>query len=91
MTSIYEKKNENILKNGFPKIWTRQFLKVHNCVINSSVIVDKNILIKAGMVPHNRRGQDYMCWLNVLQHTNSVYLTDICFYYDSGHGDGANH
>ena len=51
----------------------------------------KNILVKVGMVPHNRRGQDYQCWLNVLEHTNSIYITHVCFYYDTGHGDGPNH
>lgn len=91
LKQIYKKKNSNLLDNGFPEIWTLDFLKIHNCVINSSVIVDKEILVKAGMVPHKRRGQDYHCWLNVLKHTNSIYLTDVCFYYDANHGDGSNH
>jgi len=91
--SIYERKipKRNMLENGFPEIWTLDFLKNHNCVINSSVIVDKNILVKVGMVPHDRRGQDYQCWLKVLEHTNSIYITDVGFYYDAGHGDGSNH
>ena len=29
-------------------------LKIHNCVINNYVIVDKNVLVKAGWVPYNR-------------------------------------
>lgn len=91
LQNIYRKKNSSLLENGFPKIWTLDFLKIHNCVINSSVIVDKNILVKVGMVPYNRRGQDYQCWLKVLEHTNSIYVTDICFYYDTGHGNGSNH
>ena len=85
------KKKSNLLEKGFPEIWTLDFLKIHNCIINSSVIIDKNILVKEGMVPYNKRGQDYKCWLNVLKHTNSIYITDICFYYDIGHGYGSNH
>lgn len=88
---IYRKKKSNLLEKGFPEIWTLDFLKIHNCIINSSVIIDKNILVKEGMVPYNKRGQDYKCWLNVLKHTNSIYITDICFYYDIGHGYGSNH
>lgn len=88
---IHRRAKSEYLENGFPKIWTYDFLKIHNCVVNSSVIVDKNILVKVGMVPYDRRGQDYKCWLNVLKHTDSVYVTDICFYYDKKHGRGKTH
>lgn len=87
----YKNANSTFLKNGFPKIWTLDFIEIHNCIINSSVVVDKNILVKSGMMPYDRRSQDYKCWLNVLKHTNSIYVDEICFYYDSKHGDGANH
>ena len=33
-------------------------------------------------------GEDYDCWLTALHHTNIIYISDICFYYDSSHGDG---
>jgi len=26
-----------------------------------------------------------------LNHTDSVYVDEICFYYDNGHGDGQNY
>ena len=91
LQNIYRNKNSNLLEKGFPEIWTLDFLKIHNCAINSSVIVKKNILEKAGLVPNDRRGQDYKCWLNVLKYTNSIYLNDICFYYDCNHGNGPNH
>lgn len=35
--------------------------------------------------------EDYDCWLRILQHTDSVYVKDICFYYDRGHGDEQNY
>ncbi len=35
--------------------------------------------------------EDYDCWLRALEHTDSVYVKDICFYYDIGHGDGKNY
>jgi hypothetical protein len=35
--------------------------------------------------------EDYDCWLRALEHTDLVYVPDICFYYDGGHGDGRNY
>jgi len=88
---IYKRKGSNLLENGFPKIWTREFLKVHNCVICSSVVLEKSIFDKIDKFKNMVPGEDYECWLRVLQHTNNVYVEDICFYYDKGHGDGRNY
>ena len=89
---ILNKKYKNKLsKNGFPKIWNLKFLKVHNCAITSSMIIERKLLRKINGMPFKRRGQDYKCWLSALEHTNCLYLTDTCFYYDTGHGDGKNH
>ena len=76
----------------YPDIWTRDFLKVHNCIVCSSVLIEKDILIKIGGMRHLKNGQeDYDCWLRALEHTECVYLTDVCFYYDESHGDGKNY
>ena len=42
-------------------------------------------------MPFDRRGQDYKCWLKALKHTNSVYVNEVCFYYDENHGYGNNY
>jgi GT2 family glycosyltransferase len=84
----YKKNNSNLLDNGFPEIWTLDFLKIHNCMILSSVILDREIINKVGKFKIQRKQEDYDYWLRALKHTNSIYLTDICFYYDSGHGNG---
>ena len=90
--NIYRRKNSNLLENGFPKIWTLEFLKVHNCIICSSVLIEKNILDKINNFKNvNNGSEDYQCWLSALEHTNSIYINDICFYYDDGHGDGQNY
>ena len=57
-------------------------------MINSSVIVEKDLLIEQGMIPHLHTGEDYACWLKILEKTNCVYLKDICFYYDLKHCAG---
>ena len=92
LQNIYKRKNSDLLKDGFPDIWTQSFLKIHNCVITSSVLMEKNILDKINNFKNVKNGcEDYDCWLRALEHTNSVYLDDVCFYYDNGHGDGRNY
>ena len=92
LQNIYKRKNSNLLENGFPKIWTLDFLKIHNCVICSSVILDKEIINQVGMFDiRGSRDEDYDYWLRALKYTNSVYVNDVCFYYDNKHGDGQNY
>ena len=89
LRNIHRKRGSNILDNGFPDIWDFKFLKIHNCMICSSVIVKKEILDKIGNFNNKKPpGEDYDCWLRALHHTDSVYIKDICFYYDSNHGNG---
>jgi len=92
LQNIYKNKGSNLLENGFPSIWNLDFLKIHNCVICSSVLIEKTLLDKINNMRFLKNGkEDYDCWLRALQHTNSVYIKDICFYYDSGHGYGQNY
>jgi glycosyltransferase involved in cell wall biosynthesis len=91
LKNIYKNKNSNMLDNGFPKIWTKQFLNIHNCIICSSVLIEKEILDRIDNMKCINNGEDYDCWLKALQHTNSVYIEDVCFYYDGGHGYGQNY
>ena len=75
-----------------PKIWDLKFLKIHNCMICSSVIVQKELLRRINNFNTLKPpGEDYNCWLRLLEHTNSVYVEEPCFYYDSNHGDGQNY
>lgn len=87
LQNIYKRKGSNLLEDGIPDIWNLDFLKIHNCVICSSVIVEKELLDKVGGMDNVINGkEDYGCWLKLLEHTNCIYLKDICFYYDLGHG-----
>ena len=88
LKNIY--KNTTYLDNGFPEIWNKDFIKVHNCIICSSVVIEKDILNtinNMNYVPD----EDYDCWLRALEYTDCVYIEDLCFYYDGGHGYGQNH
>jgi len=92
LQNIYRRRGSTSLDNGFPKIWDLDFLRIHNCVICSSVVIEKCILDKIHNMKNVRNGQeDYDCWLRALNHTDSVYVDEICFYYDNGHGDGQNY
>ena len=90
--NIYKNNKSNLLDKGFPKIWDLAFFKIHNSIICSSVLLEKEILNKINNMKYLKNGEeDYDCWLRVLEHTNNVYIQDICFYYDSGHGYGQNY
>jgi teichuronic acid biosynthesis glycosyltransferase TuaG len=92
LQNIYRMKGSNVLENGFPEIWNLDFLKIHNCMICSSVVLDKDILKKINYMKVMRSpGEDYDCWLRALKYTDCVYVKDICFYYDNSHGDGQNY
>lgn len=88
---IKRKYRRGELNRGYPDIWNYDMIKIHNCIITSSVIIEKSILEKVGGMGIKQRSQDYACWLACLKHTNSAYVHDPCFYYDAGHGDGSNH
>ena len=92
LKNIYKNKNSNLLDNGFPKIWNIDFMNIHNCMVLSSVIIEKEILSKINNMKCIINGEeDYDCFKRALEHTNCVYLEDICFYYDNNHGDGRNY
>jgi hypothetical protein len=98
LQNIYRSKGSNLLDNGFPKIWNLDFLKIHNCIIACSVLIHKDIIMKIGKKREIKMGGalidgdiihiDYDFWLRALEHTDCVYVDDVCFYYDAGHGDG---
>lgn len=80
----FENKKSDLMKNGFPQIWNKEFLTIHNCCITSSVIIKTDLLKKINYMKHLHQGhEDYDCWLRVLEHTNSVFVNDIHFYYYS--------
>jgi len=84
-----ENKENDLLKTKFPKIWDLNFIKIHNCITCSSVVIEKSILDNINGFKNMRPpGEDYDCWLRVLEHTDSIYLSEPCFYYDNNHGYG---
>lgn len=78
----------------FPEIWTKDFLKIHNCVICSSVVIDRSLLNNINNMRHISIAalipEDYDCWLRATEYTDCVYIKEPCVYYDGDHGYGLN-
>ena len=89
LRSIFRKKNYDL--QDFPEIWTKDFVKIHNCMICSSVILEREIIDKTGKFIVAKTGEDYEYWLRALKFTSSVYVSDASVYYDAGHGAGQNY
>lgn len=90
---IYKEKGSTLLVNGYPKIWNKEFINMHNFIVASIVIIEKKILQKYNCIINepNGTGDDYRIWLRALDHINCVYVDDICFYYDGTYGNGQDY
>ena len=87
---ILEKyKDTEYMKNGFPVFWNYDFLKINNCMILSSAILDSNLIYKVGKFKITSKGdEDYDYWLRCLKYTDLLYINRALIYYDLGHGNG---
>ena len=89
---IYNGKGKGeLMKDGFPKIWTKEFVNVHNCSIASSVVIHRSLIEKIGYFGNGLWAPDYEYWKRAINHSNLVYLDEPLLYWDSGHGDGQNY
>lgn len=86
-------KNSGYFKNNdsFPRFWSYNFLKIHNCIITSSVVVEKKLLNHLNGFRGLPYSADYDCWLGLLQHTDCLYIDEPLTYYDGSHGYGQNY
>lgn len=76
----------------YPSVWNLEFIKIHNCVITSSVMVDKSLFNSIGGFDGLPNGVgDYDCWLRLLSKTDLAYIDQPLFYYDGAHGSGRNY
>jgi glycosyltransferase involved in cell wall biosynthesis len=81
----------SLFKRNLPKIWTLDMIRRRNIIVCSSVLVDKNLLLAVGLMPHCKWAEDYLCWKRLMAHTNCYFLQKPLVYYDLGHGLGSNH
>ena len=89
---IFTRKNKGkLMENGFPDIWTKEFVNVHNCSIASSIVIHKTMIDKIGYFSNQLWAPDYDYWKKAIEHSNLVYVNEPLVYYDSGHGNGQNY
>ena len=87
--SIFSRKGKaNLMKNGFPYIWNKEFMNVHNCCIASSVMMETSLINKIGYFSNQLWAPDYDYWNRIIKETDCVYLDEPLVYFDCGHGDG---
>ena len=90
--SIFNNKGKGeLMKDGFPLIWNKEFMNIHNCCIASSVMIEKSIIDKVGYFSNQLWAPDYEYWKRIIEHTDCIYLDEPLVFYDSGHGEGQNY
>ena len=90
--NIFSRKGKgHLMEDGFPFIWTKEFMGVHNCCIASSVIIHRKIMDKIGYFSNQLWAPDYDYWTRAIQHSDLIYIDEPLLYWDSGHGDGQNY
>lgn len=75
----------------FPKVWNFDFISIHNSIILSSVIVEKELFKRLGGFRGLPVRADHDCWLGLLKLTDLLYVDVPLFYYDGFHGKGKNY
>jgi glycosyltransferase involved in cell wall biosynthesis len=77
---------------GYPDIFTLDLIKKHNCIITSSVMIDRSIFDQGIYFPEYFLGGDFpediSMWFNILEISDCIYIKTPCIYYDGSHGDG---
>lgn len=85
ISTIYETAGHPEMVNmvdGFLPVWTHEMIKIHNCIITSSVVVERELFEKVGGFSYLKNGEeDYELWLILLQHTNCIYINKPLLYY----------
>tara|TARA_B100000945_G_scaffold321231_2_gene334633 strand:- start:260 stop:988 length:729 start_codon:yes stop_codon:yes gene_type:complete len=72
----------------FQDMWDEKFLRKHNCMITSSVIMEKSILDKINGFRNLPSNADWDCWRAAIQFSNSFFCKEPLLYYDNNHGSG---
>jgi glycosyltransferase involved in cell wall biosynthesis len=92
ITNIFNRKGKGeLMRYGFPTIWTKEFVDTHNCSIASSVMIHKQLIDKIGYFSNDLWAPDYEYWKRAVTESNMVYVDEALLYYDTGHGSGQNY
>jgi len=76
----------------YPEIWDENFIKIHNCVITSSVLMKKSLINKYGMMDNLKNGkEDWDYWKRLSKENKFSFVKEPCLYYDLKHANGRNY
>jgi len=84
----------DLLINGrLPKILTFDLVNIMNVINGTSVLMNKEFLIKNKVWNNIQTGfrEDHKIWLEALKHSCCAYVDHPYVYYDMNHGDGINY
>lgn len=81
---------KKIGEKEFNKFILQKHLIKHNFIVNSSVVMHKNLIKKVGNIDecHIRQAEDYKYWKRVIKEERGLYINRPLMYYDNGHGGG---
>lgn len=90
---IAKKHNFRIVRKfEFPDQFDFNFIKIHNSIVTSSVLVDRHLINHIGgfrpFPTKDDYAPDYDCWLGLLRLTKCEFIKTPLFYYDELHGSG---
>ena len=83
--NIYERAGKTLFVNkedGFSLFWKKEMIDIHNCIITSSVLIDRELFLHLKGFMHFKNGEeDWDLWKRALEYTDCVYINMPCFYY----------
>ena len=98
LNSFYYKKNKKLLyrnyfiskfkKLKYPQKFTKEFLTTLNPIITSSVLINRDLVLKLNGFRNLPYAADYDLWRAALQFTDCLFLNEPLIYYDNSHGYG---
>ena len=81
--------NKYYFKFHVPNIMNLKFISIHNCIITSSVVVEKSLIDKIGGfrdIPDKKIYSDWDCWIGLLTHTDCLYIEEPLLHYNLSPG-----
>ena len=81
--------NKYYFKFHIPNIMNLKFITIHNCIITSSVVVEKSLIDKIGGfrdIPDKKIYSDWDCWIGLLTHTDCLYIEEPLLHYNLSPG-----
>ena len=81
---------ETMYKNEV-NIWKKKYIDLHNCIICSSTMINKDIIKSIGYFTVMGYSDDWNYWKKIMSQFDCLYIREPLLYYDQSHGDGKNY